>query len=75
MKPQRLNTKALQRRAAALGIDTVVEMSRRSGVPQWTLYRITQGRQDTATPSQVIALASALNVEPSELLLDEAKAS
>jgi len=74
VRPQPLNTEAVTELAAALGIDSVSELSRRSGISRPHLSRVLRGERP-AQPSQVLTLAEVLGVEPSALLKQEEVAS
>jgi uncharacterized protein YidB (DUF937 family) len=75
MRHQPIDVERVKDLAASLGIDSVAELSRRSGVSQWVLYKILSGERP-ALPSQTNALAETLGVEPADLLAaDEATIS
>jgi transcriptional regulator with XRE-family HTH domain len=63
MPTDNLNRAAVQALAEAKGINSTAELARRSGIDRPHLSRILAG-QRTAQPSQVLAIAEALQVAP-----------
>lgn len=61
--PDRLNRAAVEAIRQAIGVDTLSELSRRSGIEQSFLHRIMSGDR-RAKSSHIIAIARALQVQP-----------
>lgn len=73
MRPQPLDQEAVTDLAAARGIDSVSELARRCGISRPYLSRVLRGERP-AQPSQIIAIAEALDVDPNTILKEEASA-
>lgn len=65
-----LDVDTVKRTAVSLGIDSVSELARRSGIDRAHLSRVMRG-QRPAKPSHLLALAEALNCKPEDLMLEK----
>jgi transcriptional regulator with XRE-family HTH domain len=73
VRPQPLDSEAVNRLAAAKGIDSVSELARRCDLNRPYLSRILRGARP-AYPSHILALAEALDCAPADILRDEVTA-